>query len=83
MTFKGTSGDGKAKAPRPKASVRVAQPKIIEDKPGVKARSGNNRTIWIVLIVLLVLGACCICSGFLAWTYGDAAVDFLRSMNIQ
>lgn len=76
MTSQGTPEPDKAKASRAKASVSVGE------TPAAKP-SGKKRTLWIVLIVLLVLGACCVCSAGAAWVYGDAAVEFFRNLNIQ
>jgi hypothetical protein len=45
--------------------------------------SGGNRTLWLILGALVLLALCCICSLFIAWTYGDSAMELLRQMQFQ
>jgi hypothetical protein len=85
MTLKGASNSGKSKgsgSAKPKASARVTPAKSLADKPAVKS-GRNNRTLWIVLILLIVVGLCCVGSIAMGWTYGDGLIDFLRSMDVQ
>jgi hypothetical protein len=87
MALKGTPNSGKSK---PSRGIRAAQagasapaPKALGNKPAAKAPGGNNRTLWLILGGLALLALCCVCSGFIAWNFGDQAVDFFRSLNIQ
>lgn len=89
MTFKGASNSGKSKSggsSQPKASVRATPAKSLSNKPAAKAPSSggrSNRTLWLIVGAIVILGLCCVCSVGLGWTYGDAVVDFLRSLNLQ
>lgn len=83
MTFKGTSGTGKAKASRStvKAKAPVEVSKSLSGKsPDSKPGRGNNRTLWIILIILAVLALCCVVSLVLAWNLGDGFMDFMNQM---
>ncbi len=40
----------------------------------------GRKRLFIAIGAVLVIGACCLCSGlYLAWTFGDQAVQFLLS----
>ena len=39
---------------------------------------GRNTTLIIIAVVVLVLLCCCCSSLVLAWTYGDAVIEFFE-----
>lgn len=47
--------------------------------PPSGGKGKGNRTLWIILAVLVLILLCCICSGVVAWNYGDAFMQFLRN----
>lgn len=65
---------GQSYSPTPESAGRMPPP---PPPPAPPEKQGRNRNMIIAVVVLLLLLCCCCLSLWLAWTYGDLAINYM------